>query len=69
MYEFALSNTTWTTFTFDACIVWKLAPLTDERSGFFIEIDAIEHVLNVANLYLAYSLLYEYLQQYLHNLN
>jgi hypothetical protein len=36
-YEFAWSNTNRTTFTFDACIVWKLAPLADERSGFFIE--------------------------------
>jgi hypothetical protein len=25
------------TFTFDACFVWKLAPLADERYGFFIE--------------------------------
>jgi hypothetical protein len=44
-YEFASSNTTRTTFAFDACFVWKLAPLAD---------DAIEHVLNVANSYLAY---------------
>jgi hypothetical protein len=36
-YEFASSNTTRTTFAFDACFVWKLAPLADERSGFFIE--------------------------------
>jgi hypothetical protein len=36
-YEFASSNTTRTTVTFDACFVWKLAPLADERSGFFIE--------------------------------
>jgi hypothetical protein len=33
-YEFAWSNTTQTTFAFDACFVWKLAPLADERSGF-----------------------------------
>jgi hypothetical protein len=36
-YEFASSNTTRPTFTFDACFVLKLAPLADERSGFFIE--------------------------------
>jgi hypothetical protein len=36
-YEFALSNTTRTTFAFDVCFVWKLAPLAVERSGFFIE--------------------------------
>jgi hypothetical protein len=36
-YEFALSNTTQTTFAFYACFVWKLAPLADERSDFFIE--------------------------------
>jgi hypothetical protein len=56
-YEFASSNITRTTFASDACFVWKLAPLADERSGFFIDIatiDAIEHVLNVANSYLAY---------------
>jgi hypothetical protein len=35
--EFASSNTTRTTFAFDACFVWKLAHLADERSGFFIE--------------------------------
>jgi hypothetical protein len=35
-YEFASSNTTRTTFTFDACFVWKLAPLADEINGFFI---------------------------------
>jgi hypothetical protein len=54
-YEFASSNER-TTFAFDACFVWKLAPLADERVGFFIENqnDAIEHVLNVANSYLAY---------------
>jgi hypothetical protein len=55
-YEFASSNTTRTTFEFDALY---LAPLPDERSGFFhiksiATIDAIEHVLNVANSYLAY---------------
>jgi hypothetical protein len=36
-YEFASSNTTRPTFAFDACFVWILAPLADERSGFFIE--------------------------------
>jgi hypothetical protein len=36
-YEFASSNTTRTTFAFDAGFVLKLAPLADERSGFFIE--------------------------------
>jgi hypothetical protein len=36
-YEFASSNTTRTMFAFDACFVWKLAPLADERGGFFIE--------------------------------
>jgi hypothetical protein len=36
-YEFASSNTSRTTFAFDACFVWKLAVLTDEQSGFFIE--------------------------------
>jgi hypothetical protein len=36
-YEFASSNTTRPTFAFDACFVWKLAPLADEQSGFFIE--------------------------------
>jgi hypothetical protein len=35
-YEFA-SRTTRTTVAFDACFVWKLAPLADEQSGFFIE--------------------------------
>jgi hypothetical protein len=29
--------TTRTTFAFDVCFVWKLAPLADERNGFFIE--------------------------------
>jgi hypothetical protein len=58
-YEFASSNTTPTTFAFDACFVWKLAPLADERGGFLYRksittIDAIEHVLSVANSYLAY---------------
>jgi hypothetical protein len=56
-YEFASSNTTRTTFAFDACFVWKLAPLVDERKSYFhrisiATIDAIEHVLNVANSYL-----------------
>jgi hypothetical protein len=59
-YEFESSNTAGTTFAFDACFVWKLAPLADERNGLFHRIsiamiDAIEHVLNVANSYLAYS--------------
>jgi hypothetical protein len=36
-YEFASSNTSRTTFAFDACFVWKLALLVDERNGFFIE--------------------------------
>jgi hypothetical protein len=57
-YEFASSNTTRTSFAFDACFVWKVAPLADERNGFFLRIsvatiDAIERVLNVANSYLA----------------
>jgi hypothetical protein len=25
------------TFAFDACFVWKLAPLADESSGLFVE--------------------------------
>jgi hypothetical protein len=36
-YEFASSNTTRTTFAFDVCFIWKLAPLADELIGFFIE--------------------------------
>jgi hypothetical protein len=36
-YEFASSITTRTTFAFNVCFVWKLAPLADVRSGFFIE--------------------------------
>jgi hypothetical protein len=36
-YEFTSSNTTRPTFAFDACFVWKIAPLADERNGFFIE--------------------------------
>jgi hypothetical protein len=36
-YDFASSNTTRTTIAFDVCFVWKIAPLADERSGFFIE--------------------------------
>jgi hypothetical protein len=36
-YEFASSKTTRTTFAFDACFVWKLAPLADERCSFFME--------------------------------
>jgi hypothetical protein len=59
-YEIASSNTTRTTFAFDACFVWKLAPLADERNGIFhrisiATIDAIEYVCNVINLYLACS--------------
>jgi hypothetical protein len=58
-YESESSNTTRTTFAFDACFVWNLAPLADKPSGFFYRksiatIDAIEHVFNVANSYLAY---------------
>jgi hypothetical protein len=59
-YEFASSNTTRTTFMFDAFFVWELTPLTDERTAFFIEYPsrqltryAIERVLNVVNSYLA----------------
>jgi hypothetical protein len=53
-YEFASSNSTRTTFAFDACFVWELTPLADERNCFFhrisiVTIDAIEHVLNVAS--------------------
>jgi hypothetical protein len=36
-YKFASSNIIRTTFAFHACFEWKLAPLADERSGFFIE--------------------------------
>jgi hypothetical protein len=36
-YEIALSNITRTTCAFDACFVWKPAPLADERNGFSIE--------------------------------
>jgi hypothetical protein len=55
-YEFASSNSTRMTFAFDACFVWKLASLANERSGFFhiksiAKIDAIEQVLNDANSY------------------
>jgi hypothetical protein len=35
-YEFASSNTTRTTFAFEASFVWKLAPLADERNRYFI---------------------------------
>jgi hypothetical protein len=57
-YEFASSNTTRTTFAFDAYFVWKLAPLADERGSVFLRIsiatiDAIERVFNLANSYLA----------------
>jgi hypothetical protein len=65
-YEFASSNTTRMTFAFDARFIWKLAHLEDERSGFFYRkstatIDAIEHVLNVANSYLAYRISFWYI--------
>jgi microcystin degradation protein MlrC len=53
-YELASSDTTRMTFAFDACFVWKQAPLVDERKGFFrsiATIDAIECVFNVANSY------------------
>jgi hypothetical protein len=51
------------TFAFDVYFVWKLAPLADERKGFFhriniAKIDASEHVFNVANSYLACSYYY-----------
>jgi hypothetical protein len=36
-YEFASSIHSNETFAFDACFVSKLAPLADERGGFFIE--------------------------------
>jgi hypothetical protein len=36
-YDFASSYTTRSMFAFDACVVWKLAPLADERNSFFIE--------------------------------
>jgi hypothetical protein len=57
-YEFASSNTIRTTFAFDMSFVWKLGPLANERNCFFhristVTIEAIEHVLNVANSYLA----------------
>jgi hypothetical protein len=43
---------------FDACFVWKLAPLANERNDFFHRksisaTDAVEHVIQVANSYLA----------------
>jgi hypothetical protein len=44
-YEFASSNTTRTTFAFDVCFVWKLAPLADEQNGFFIE-NPSRHITN-----------------------
>jgi hypothetical protein len=59
-YEFASSNTTRTTSAFDACFVWKLAPLADERSSFFIEnlwlrlTRSSMYLKNVANSYFAY---------------
>jgi hypothetical protein len=60
-YEFASSNTTGTTFAFNACFVCKLAPLADERNSIFYRmsiatIHTIERVFNVANSYLAYSI-------------
>jgi hypothetical protein len=56
MYEFESSNTTRMNFAIDACFVWKLAPLADERNGIFhrisiATIDATEHVFNMANSY------------------
>jgi hypothetical protein len=45
--------TTRRTFAFDACFVWKLAPLADERSGFFIENLSQEYEKADANSYLA----------------
>jgi hypothetical protein len=49
--------TTRTTFAFDTCFIRKLAPLADKRDGFFhrtiATIDAIEHVFDVRNSYLA----------------
>jgi hypothetical protein len=55
--EFASNNTTGTTFAFNAYFLSQLAPLADERKGFFYRIsiatiDAIEHVFIVANSYL-----------------
>jgi hypothetical protein len=52
--------TTRTLIALDVCFVWKLAPLSG-RNGFFhrisiATIDAIEHVFNVANSYLAVCL-------------
>jgi hypothetical protein len=55
-YEFSSSNTTRTTFASDACFVWKLTPLVEERNHFFhriATIDAIEQVFNVGNSYLS----------------
>jgi hypothetical protein len=57
-YEFASSNTTRTAFAFNACFVWKLARLVDERNGFFHRIycattTAIEIVFKVGNSNLA----------------
>jgi hypothetical protein len=42
-YEFASSNTTRTAFVFDACFVWKLTPLADERNG-------IVHRISIATI-------------------
>jgi hypothetical protein len=61
-YEFASSNTTRTTFAFDACFVWELAPpsASSGRTNRLFHrksiatIDVFEHVLDVANSYLAY---------------
>jgi hypothetical protein len=45
------------TFAFDACFVWKLVTVADERNGFYRKniatINAIDHVFNVAISYLA----------------
>jgi hypothetical protein len=37
------SNTTRTTFAFDACLEWKLAPLAEERNG-------ISHRISIATI-------------------
>jgi hypothetical protein len=49
-YEFASSNTTRTMIAFDACFVWKIAPLADEQSGFFIE--SLSRRLTLSSTYL-----------------
>jgi hypothetical protein len=46
-----MMNTTRTTFAFDECFVWKLAPVADEESDFFITILFLEVVtFEVVNL-------------------